>query len=702
MKKRSPKGRALFYTRDSEGRSEQAPSEYVGWAIKKASELGLIFDGKPSTINQMINTGDYAKGDLFLDYGISGNIMSRSGLNALIKEAESDLEVSHILIPRRDRLSRPDDPYEGVRLETNLQRLGLTIVYMSKVCEPLGPRQRADIGDQILSMIEFDRAGRDRRDLAQKIIHAQISLAKQGFSTGGNPPYGFGRWLVNDAGEPVRELEKGESVRMRNHHVVWIPTKQGELEIIYRILDMLRTQSAYRIAQILTDERIPSPGAGRKRTDNGVQHTVSGRWYGNAVTAIARNPLLRAVIEHGHRSFGDQLRLTPEGPRELTDNDICEQRQKARVIKNSQDNLIVAKASFAPLVDTEEHQKLLEVLDERGKTQRGKPRSRDPNRNLLGCRIYDMACGWPMYRVPYNKSYRYKCGLYQQSCGDSCDHNHVDGPTAAGFALSCIQQQLLNPSLLPKLEAKLRQLASASTDGCKSKQELQQKQAELADIDSELEGIKKNLARAKTDAQFEAISSEFERLTEKKQSINKQLESLKRQSPERSNPNDQVAVTMKLVEELTKLADNIDGAEKIRQLFDLVDVKLFLQFRAVQPKKRVINKLVGGIVTFGAAKPPIEIYQGETARKKLQSTKKQNDLPSEDTNLSSGESKSLGNVSRGDRSRTCKITSLSCLPLCLFAYSTFVSSGSGGRTRRSHTHQLKVLAYEKSGKPFMT
>ena len=43
----------------------------------------------------------------------------------------------------------------------------------------------------------------------------------------------------------------------------------------------------------------------------------------------------------------------------------------------------------------------------------------------------------------------------------------------------------------------------------------------------------------------------------------------------------------------------------------------------------------------------------------------------------------LDEGSSRDRSRTCKITSLSCLPLCLFAHATFVSSGSGGRTRRS-------------------
>lgn len=649
MTKRSQIGRALFYTRDSEGRSEQAPSEYVEWAIKQASELGLRFDGKAATINAMIQNGNSVAGDIFLDYGISGNIMSRQGLDALIDVAKRDTEVSHILIPRRDRLSRPDEPTDAVKLETSLRRLGVTVVYMSTVCPPLGPRQRVDIGDQVLAMIDFDRAGRDRRDLAQKIIHAQISLAKKGFSTGGDPPYGFRRWLVNDAGEPSRELERGESVRMRNHHVVWIPSQTEELDVIRRILEMLIDHSANRIAKILTDEGIPSPGAGRSRTDNGVRHKVSGRWYANTVTYIARNQLLRAVVEHGRRSFGDQLRLTPDGPRELTDNDICKTRDKPRVIKNSSDNLIVTDAPFDPVVDLAEHDKVLKILDERGKTQRGKPRSRDPNRNLLGCRVFDMACGWPMYRVPYKGAYRYKCGLYQQTCGDKCRHNHVDGLTAARFALSCIRQRLLSPSLLPKLEARLKQLASESSSDDKATSDLRRRRSELARIESELADVTKNLARAKSDAQYKVISAEFERLLVEQQAAKQELESLKWQSQVSSSGQDQVELTMNLVRELSLLAERADGAEAVRQIFDLVDVKLYLQFQEVRPKKRVINKLVSGVITFGAAKPPVEIYQGATAREKVRAVDEDNDLPPKETNSSSGESKSLGNVSRDDK-----------------------------------------------------
>ena len=78
-----------------------------------------------------------------------------------------------------------------------------------------------------------------------------------------------------------------------------------------------------------------------------------------------------------------------------------------------------AAARFDPIVDPVRHKRLLQTLNERGATQRGKPRSKDPARNPLGSRIFDMECGWPMYRKPYG-SFRISVGCTsraKRSCG---------------------------------------------------------------------------------------------------------------------------------------------------------------------------------------------------------------------------------------------------------------------------------------------
>lgn len=145
---------------------------------------------------------------------------------------------------------------------------------MDHTLAPLKKGRKADISELITALIDYDRAEKDRRDLAQKILYAQIRLAKAGFSTGGRPPYGFRRWLVKEGGTPLRELANGERVRMAGHHVVWLPTAKAELKIVGRILKMLETMPASRVAAQLTREGVPSPDAGRYRKDHGIKHPV--------------------------------------------------------------------------------------------------------------------------------------------------------------------------------------------------------------------------------------------------------------------------------------------------------------------------------------------------------------------------------------------------------------------------------------------
>ena len=406
MAQRAEKDRALFYTRDSGGKHETTPGEYVRWAQRQAEDIGLQFNGTPDRIEAMIRDGESVDEDIFLDYGVQGHILSRPGLDALIETAVHNRDVSHVMIPRRNRLARPDDPLDAMKIEDGLRREGVTIVFMDKTLPPISRGKRREISERIVAMVDYDRSSEDRRELAQKVLYAQMRLATAGYSTGGRPPYGFRRWLVKEDGTRVRELTEGESVKMRGHHVVWLPGPEEQWLIIRRVLNMLETMPASRVAKALTEEGVPTPDHGRYRTDNGVRHRTSGVWHQSTVVNIARNPLLLTMVEYGRRSMGDQLRCTPDGPRELEDADFRPDNDKPRVIRNPDEHRITAPAAFEAPVDPERHQRLLSKLDERAGTQRGKPRSRDPDKNPLGGRAFDMNCGWPLYRQPYNRSFR--------------------------------------------------------------------------------------------------------------------------------------------------------------------------------------------------------------------------------------------------------------------------------------------------------
>lgn len=246
---RPEKGRCLFYTRDSGGEHETTPGEYVRRAIAFCHEHGLSFNGTPAIIQSMIRDGEPVHGDLFLDWDITGNQLTRPALDAMFDEIARDRSVSHVWIPRPDRLARPDEIEQGLALEKKFRReFGVTLVFHNRVCKPLKRGEKMELGEWLRAAIDYDRAEQERRDLAQKIINSQCFLARNGFSTGGRACYGFQRWLVGPDQKPIRPLEDGETVRRSGYHVVHLPKDDGTFEVRLEILKRLCTEPAQRIA----------------------------------------------------------------------------------------------------------------------------------------------------------------------------------------------------------------------------------------------------------------------------------------------------------------------------------------------------------------------------------------------------------------------------------------------------------------------
>jgi DNA invertase Pin-like site-specific DNA recombinase len=665
--KRSTKGRGLFHTRDSGGKHEMTPAKYVEWAIDQAQKYGVLFRGTPAQIELMIREGRFAEGDLFLDYDVKGNLLSRNGLDALRAEIGRDPSVSHLFIPKRDRLARPDDPLDGVQLEHEIRAAGVTIVFMDRVVAPIVRGKRQHIGDLITSLVDYEAAGAYRQELARRIIFAQIALARAGFSTGGRAPFGFRRWLVRVDGTPVRQLVDREHVKMEGHHVVWLPGPDTELDLVRRILAMLETMPACQVAAILNQEGTASPDAGRYRTKHGVKHLVSGLWHQPTITAIARNRLLVAVATHGHRSMGDQLRMTPDGPRALEDGDYREtnksgQPTQPKVIRNPKQNLISAKPAspFKPIISEQRFQALQLLLDERGGKQRGKPRSQDRSRNPLGCRVFDLNCAWPMYRVPQGDSFRYKCGLYQQSHGQHCAHNHIDGPLATQFALSCLRQRLHSPGVFVNLRGRLRQLAEAELQQVGSEENTAGIQEQLVQVREEMKMVERNLAFAANEDQFQAVASVFEQLKRREKSLADEITAKSRPVPIATEIDAEIDRAISFADRLSELASKPEQLPLATQAIELADIKMYVSFRSVQIGKRMLNKVAGGSVTIGAAPPPVALYEGPTAWKTIKKTNPaaadaatgqdgRRRLTQSDQQESGPEETSLRNVNRGDR-----------------------------------------------------
>jgi len=86
-----------------------------------------------------------------------------------------------------------------------------------------------------------------------------------------------------------------------------------------------------------------------------------------------------------------------------------------------------------------------------------------------------------------------------------------------------------------------------------------------------------------------------------------------------------------------------------------MNVRLFLSFREERPKKQVVNRVTGGVVTFGATAPPVALYEGPTGRRTLkgrlaaETGRRLAASPSLPALSGEQNDSSLGTVSRGER-----------------------------------------------------
>lgn len=121
---------------------------------------------------------------------------------------------------------------------------------------------------------------------------------------------------------------------------------------------------------------------------------------------------------------------------------------------------------------------------------------------------------------------------------------------------------------------------------------------------------------------------------------------------------EEVDAVMAEISNLKELAGDEENLPAITALFQRIDVQVYAKFKPVKKKKRVENQLTGGIITWGTVPSPIQKYQGATSRAALGAAREINqtpalNLPGNSSALTSGtEDKSLGNVSRGERSFT--------------------------------------------------
>ena len=425
---------------------------------------------------------------------------------------------------------------------------------------------------------------------------------------------------------------------------------------------------AKRIAGELNDQNIPSPDAGRTRSENGRRHRVSGQWTASTVRALLRNTAIIGLLRYGVQAEGSHRRSGADGPRVLSDADRRPDGEP-KVVNNT-DELVIRRPmkGFKPLVDQDVYEECQRVLDERGRHQRGISKTKDPGKYPLSTRVYDLNCGYPMYGRTSGQRRMYTCGRYVNSDGRECDHNQVDAEATLQFVLSLLRQKVTMAGGVGALRERLGELARDSNrPHVDPKQlELQGLKSRLDGLEQELDLVKNNLARAKNNAVFEAVSEQFQLKDAEVKRVRQKVADLQAQvqAPVTVGTIDQeIDRAVDLFQRIEKVASDQGARNEIRPLLQRLNLNVWLKFTGgIKGNKMPVRVLTGGMITTGDAEYPVRPYggdgdcpgEGSGGGDVSSSPAGENDSPSASL-VSRREGESFSKVCRGDKIRTCDL-----------------------------------------------
>ncbi len=126
------------------------------------------------------------------------------------------------------------------------------------------------------------------------------------------------------------------------------------------------------------------------------------------------------------------------------------------------------------------------------------------------------------------------------------------------------------------------------------------------------------MALAATPDQFRAVSKIFDHLQEQERTLDEQLGIARRQTePARDATGTDVNAALAVLDRLAPLAAQPGNLGVVATLFTRLNARMFFRFAPVSWGKRTVNRVSGGVATFGATPPPISLYDGPTGRRAL-------------------------------------------------------------------------------------
>jgi len=256
----------------------------------------------------------------------------KSGLTAEGREGFTDMinnwvkkrdDFSFVLCLDVSRWGRFQDIDLSATYSAECKKHGKEVIYttlgMPRPDDPLFP---------VYLQFERFRAAQTSKELSVKVFHGCLTIAKQGYWVGGNPPYGYDRLLLDEARHPVHVLEHYQKKSIQNQRVTLTPGDQKEVDVVRRIFREFIKDSP--VTHLTRGERLIADGLNR----DGLRAARGGMWDAAKVHRILTNPMYAGTLVY------NKTRQKLKTPRR----------------RNPEDQWIKTSGAFEPVVDPEHFQ----------------------------------------------------------------------------------------------------------------------------------------------------------------------------------------------------------------------------------------------------------------------------------------------------------------------------------------------------------
>ncbi|WP_254509203.1 recombinase family protein [Anatilimnocola floriformis] len=623
----------LIYIRRSSNRQEASMETQLNWALQQAADLKVHVDASIKDLHHMLACGMNSYKSLRIDDAVTGSDLNRTGFCALLADATKNKSISHIFAYRRDRLARPEDASEMMSLERRVREAGVTLVLSNRIAPPR-ERGRPDIADDMQMYVEYYQSGEFLIALAERVLDGHRNRAMDGFRTGGVPPYGFIRVLVDSNGKELEELPKGKVVRQPGCHVRIKPKDEAKIRVWLLILELKHQGwGGKRIANHLNKASIPSPNAGRTRKDQGVRHYVTGKWNHTTVLDLCDNAAIIGMQDYGKRSEGKFRRFDGDKHRILNESDRLDENA-IRLVKNSDEKLIKRSIQIEPLYDPAKWQEIQRQTEERGKSQRGIPRAKDLTKYPLSTRVVDLTdgCGAIMYGREHGGKRVYVCSRYMRTSGSDCSNNEVDGEALLAMATGYMRQLIDVAGGREKIRKRLEQFVDAGPPQAAllAQNELAGLEIRKSQLQRDLQMAGRNFALAPDDQIRQMVTQQIAAINTELADVDACIRESSLTVPHQRDVDGGVEAAMHLLDQFKQVLADPNARQQLIDIIKLMNMRAGLNFvEGIKGKKRKVRRLAGGALYFGSTPYPIPLHGKDNCQHSSSSEESRN--PAEDS-----------------------------------------------------------------------